>query len=232
MIRYVIVDDEPIAHRIIEKYASEVPHLSKAGNCYNPVEAISMLRQNTIDLIFLDIKMPRMSGFTFLKSLRDVPEIIITTAYEQYALEGYEFAVTDYLLKPFSFERFIKAIGRVRAREDTIQDKIPTDEPGENRMFIKTDREHKQVSLDDIRYIQAYGNYCKVYLSDEMLITPKKISDFESELPSDWFARIHKSYMISKLHIESISGNKVQILNEYLPVGETYKHVIDRLLNG
>ncbi|MFY0594461.1 LytR/AlgR family response regulator transcription factor [Roseivirga sp.] len=231
MINFLIIDDEPIAHRIIEGYAKELTWMHKVDNCFNAMEAISVLQEKQIDLIFLDINMPQLSGFDLLKTLSHPPKVIVTTAYQEFALEGYELEVTDYLLKPFSFERFIKAINKINVSKTLASSSVSqTSEP--ESIFIREDRRSRQVWLSDIRYIEAYGNYCKVYLESEMIITPEKISDFQKILPSTTFLRTHKSFIVAKNHINAIEGSKINILNRFIPIGQTYANTIKKLLKS
>lgn len=231
MTRYIIVDDEPIAHRIIEGYAKNLSQLEKVGNCYNALEALSLLQSKAIDLIFLDINMPQLSGFDLLKTLPSPPKVIVTTAYQEYAVEGYELEVTDYLLKPFSFERFLKAVNKVVLNVSTPVT-ISSGEETNQKIFIKEDRRLRQISIKDIYIIEAYGNYCKIHLENEILITPEKISGLEEILPSNAFMRTHKSFIVAKNHIKAIEGSKISILEKFIPIGQTYASTIKKILKG
>ena len=224
MIRYVIIDDEPIAHGIIEEFAGSMHHLQKTGNCYDAFEAIKLLQEQQVDLLFLDINMPKLSGFEFLKTLSNPPKVIITSAYKEFALDGYEFDVVDYLLKPFSIERFIKAVNKIKSSNFNSTN---TQEANfqQQQLFIKSDKKLHQVYLNDILYIEAYGNYCKVHLEDELIVTLQKISDFETQLSSN-FIRVHKSFIVSKQKIKSVEGNSLHIKDKQIPIGQTYKSVI------
>jgi DNA-binding LytR/AlgR family response regulator len=234
MIYYLIIDDEPIAHRIIENYCENLTHLEKKGNCYNAFEAIEFLNENAVDLLFLDINMPKLSGFDFLKTLPNPPKIIVTSAYKEFALEGYELNVSDYLLKPFSFERFIKAINKTI---DNAQNKksitaVPTNqaELKTNSFFLRGDKKHHQIHFDDLLFIEAYGHYCKVYLKNDMIISHQKISDFVQLLPKFNFIRTHKSFIAAKDKIKQIEGNRILIDKYKIPIGQTYKENIMMLL--
>lgn len=251
MIRYLIVDDEPIAHEIIEDYSKLLPHLTLVHQCYDAFQAIQFLSKHEVDLIFLDLNMPKLKGFDFLKTLRHPPKVIVTTAYSEFAIESYELDVVDYLLKPFSFERFAKAVNKIRfegkqQRADTLVspndspnvrvdqrvDPIPNNTPTENpqRIFLKSDKKYHQIALDEILYIEAYGNYCKVYLEDEMIMTSQKISSFESILPSNQFLRVHKSFIVAIQHIKLIEGNRITIHTSQVPIGKVYKLNVNRLV--
>lgn len=229
MMYYAIMDDEPIAHRIIEGYCKNLSHLKKVGNCYNAFEAMMLLGQQKVDLLFLDINMPKLSGFDFLKTLVNPPKIIVTTAYKEFALEGYELNITDYLLKPFSFDRFLKAInktfgGKVEAiATDTTAN---ADQP---RLFIKGDKKHHQINSGEILFVEAYGNYTKLYLKNDMLVSHEKISNYEGLLPANNFLRVHKSFLVALDKIKSIEGNRITIENHKIPIGQTYKENIKKL---
>ncbi|MCC1483528.1 LytR/AlgR family response regulator transcription factor [Winogradskyella immobilis] len=224
MIRYVIIDDEPIAHGIIEGFADSMHHLQKTGNCYDAFEAIKLLQEQQVDLLFLDINMPKLSGFEFLKTLSNPPKVIITSAYKEFALDGYEFDVVDYLLKPFSIERFIKAVNKIKPLNFNSTNTQETHFQ-QQQLFIKSDKRLHQIYVNDILYIEAYGNYCKVHLEDELIVTLQKISDFETQLSSN-FIRVHKSFIVSKQKIKSVEGNSIHLKDKQIPIGQTYKSVI------
>lgn len=231
MTHYLIIDDEPIAHRIIEKYCDNLPHLKKSGNCFNAFEAMQFLNQEQVDLLFLDINMPKLSGFDFLKTLTHPPKIIVTTAYKEFALEGYELNISDYLLKPFSFERFVKAINKtITNNQQEINNNIPVNQTEKipESFFLKGDKKHHQIHFNNILFIEAYGHYCKVYLKDKIILSNEKISSLEKSLP-DTFIRTHKSFIVSKSKIEQIEGNRILIKENKIPIGQTYKKNIKLL---
>lgn len=224
MIHYLIVDDEPIAHRIIEKYCDNLPHLEKKGSCYNAFEAMQFLNENKVNLLFLDINMPKLSGFDFLKTISNPPKIIVTTAYKEFALEGYELNISDYLLKPFSFERFVKAVNKTTANRTLAQKSSPKTVITEvNSFFLKGDKKYHQVHLDSILFIEAYGHYTKVYLENEMILSHGKISSLQDLLPESRFIRTHKSFIVAKNKIKQIEGNRILINEHKIPIGQTYK---------
>ncbi|WP_445711905.1 LytR/AlgR family response regulator transcription factor [Flavobacterium sp.] len=233
MISYLIVDDEPIAHRIIEKYCSMLPHLEKKGNCYNAFEAMQFLNKNEVNLLFLDINMPKLSGYEFIKTILNPPKIIVTTAYKEFALEGYELNISDYLLKPFSFERFVKAVNKtintVKEKDTLLGFTKPIIESLGTSFFLKGDKKHTQVHLKDLLFIEAYGHYTKVYLKNEMIVSHEKISSFEKLLPDSQFIRTHKSFIVSKSEINHIEGNRIIIQNHKIPIGQTYKVNVNKL---
>ncbi|WP_299114883.1 LytTR family DNA-binding domain-containing protein [uncultured Winogradskyella sp.] len=230
MITYLIVDDESMAHNIIKGYCDKVGGMQLMKDCYDALEALKYLRSNTIDLIFLDINMPKLKGFEFLKTLTSSPKVIVTTAYQEYALEGYELNVVDYLLKPFSFERFLKALNKVNQSEAPV---VSNEQPATERLdqiFLYADKKHFQVSVKDILFIEASGNYCKVVLKEDSHLVRTKISDFLQLLPSQKFLQVHKSFIVSKQHIDSIEGNRINMLDHKIPIGKLYKANVNEIL--
>lgn len=227
---YCIVDDEPIAHRIIEGYCANLPYLQKTGNCFDVFEAIQLLNQRTVELIFLDINMPKLSGFDLLKTIPQPPKVIVTSAYKEFALEGYELNVADYLLKPFSFERFLKAMNKVMDAPEPTLFPGPTTEPKNASFFLKGDKKIHQIHIDDILFVEAYGNYTKVFLAEEMIISHEKISSLEALLPAPDFVRVHKSFIIATDKINTVEGNRINVRQHVVPVGQTYKQQLNQLL--
>ncbi len=225
--KYCIIDDEPIAHRIIEGYCKNLPYLEKTGNCYDAFEAMQLMSNHSVDLIFLDINMPKISGFDLLKTMQQIPKVIVTSAYEEFALEGYELNISDYLLKPFSFERFLKAMNKViDYHQPTL---IPSSKKKKDSFFLKGDKKIHQIHTDDILFIEAYGNYTKVFLAEETIISHEKISSFEELLPSSDFLRVHKSFIIAASKIKMIEGNRIMIREHFVPIGQTYKNRLKQL---
>lgn len=231
MISYVIIDDEPIAHRIIEGYCEELPYLKKIGSAYNVFEASQILSTNKVDLIFLDINMPKMTGFEWLKTISRPPKIIVTSAYKEYALEGYELDVIDYLFKPFSFGRFLKAVNKLNETK-TIGITESLLSKNEHSFFLKGDKQHHQISANTILFVEAIGNYTKVYFNNEMIITHEKISSMEKLLSDFNFLRVHKSFLVSIDKIRSVQGNQIHLQSHKIPIGQTYKSRIIELLGG
>ena len=233
MIRYVIIDDEPIAHRIIEKYCADLPHLEKKGNCYNAFEAMQLLNEQDVDLLFLDLNMPKLSGFDFLRTLSNPPKIIVTTAYAEFALESYDLDVADYLLKPFAFDRFVKAVNKALSKT-TSQAAAPLSPVAnaKSTLFLKGDKKFHQIQWDHILFVEAYGHYTKVYLKDEMILSNQKISALEELLPSDQFLRVHKSFIVATDKIKFIEGNRLTIQEHEIPIGQTYKNLVSKLYNS
>lgn len=230
---YVIIDDEPIAHRILEKYCNELPLLHKVGNAYNALEASEIIIKQKVDLIFLDIQMPKITGFEFLKSLAQPPKVIVTTAYKEFALEGYELNVVDYLLKPFSLSRFLKAINKVNENNkmnSAVSETVSEIKNGS--IFLKGDKVHHQIQIRDILFVEAYGNYVKVYSKEKMIVIHEKISTLETILSKHNVLRVHKSFLVTIKHITSIQGNRIHIQDYKIPIGQTYKNSINELINN
>ncbi|MFY0630915.1 MAG: response regulator transcription factor [Flavobacteriaceae bacterium] len=226
----IIADDEPIARQILENYIDNIPHLELIASCKNAFEVIEVLQEKQVDVLFLDINMPKLSGLSLLKTMQYKPNVIITTAYPEHAVEGFELSVTDYLLKPFSLERFLQAVSKVK--HNTTKQVISTLKEKENistSLFVKSDKKIIKIDFDSIFYIEAYGNYIKIH-TDKMILTPQTLSDFLAKLP-DTFMRIHKSFVINFNHLKLIDGNQIVLQNEVkLTIGKSYrKSILDRV---
>lgn len=231
MIRYLIIDDEHIAHDIIKGYCDLLPNLVLQKNCYDAIEALEYLHQHTVDLIFLDLHMPKLKGFDLLKTLQSPPRVIVTTAYSEFAWEGYELNVVDYLLKPFSFERFVKAVNKaVAASLPTMAPKNTWVNKEAATIFLKADNKYIQVHIADILVIEAAGNFSKVITGGATILVRDTFSDLLNALPADHFLQVHRSFAIAPKHIISIEGNQIRIGNHIVPIGKTYKVFVDRLL--
>lgn len=230
MITYLIIDDEHVAHDIIRGYCDLLPNMKLVQNCYNGLEAFEFISRNEVDLIFLDLNMPKLKGFDFLKSLKNPPKVIVTTAYEEFALEGYELNISDYLLKPFSFERFLKAInktfiGNTRSNFEKTEGKSISE-----RIFLKSKKKYTQIEIDDLLFIEASGNYTKVVTKNNSITIREKLSDVMGFLPNEAFLQVHKSFVVAHKQIKSIEGNRIYILDHVVPVGKVYKANILKLL--
>jgi DNA-binding LytR/AlgR family response regulator len=222
-IKCLIVDDEILAQDVIEKYILATPTLKLAGKCDNAIEAITFLHNNKVDLMFLDLNMPEMGGLDMLKTLSRPPKVIFTTAYSEYALESYEYGAVDYLLKPIKFERFMKAVNKVVEQFPVSKQDATSAEEESYSIFIKEDQITYQLKTATILYIEAYGNYLKVHTPDKTYVTRETMHEMQNLLPEKEFVRVHKSYIVSLAHIESIMGNRISIKGEEIPVGEMYK---------
>lgn len=231
MIRYLIIDDEHIAHDIIKRHCDLLPDMQLMKNCYDALEAFEYLNKNEVELIFLDLNMPILKGFEFLKTLQNPPKVIVTTAYQEYALEGYEQNVVDYLLKPFGFERLLKAINKAFGSTE-IQKKVVSSENSSvsKRIFVQSNKKHIQLDIENILYIEATGNYIKIVTPTETILVREKLSTFLELLPKNVFVRVHKSFAIALKYIKSIEGNIIFIANHKIPIGKMYKLNIIQLL--
>jgi DNA-binding LytR/AlgR family response regulator len=229
MIKYIIIDDEHIAHDIIKGYCDALPNLSFVQHCYDAIEAMKCLRNHQVDLIFLDLNMPKLKGFEFLRTLQNPPKVIVTTAYQEYALEGYELNIIDYLLKPFGFDRFVKAINKIEGSTTTVSNVNVSKET--NSLFLRSNKKLVQVKTDEILFIEATGNYVNVTTTEQEIKVREKISDILDLLPDDAFFQIHKSFIVSKKHINEIEGNRILIRGFVIPIGKTYKLNLNKLLS-
>ncbi len=231
MIKYLIIDDEHIAHDIIRGYCDMLPNLEFVGDCYDAIEALDFLSKESVDLIFLDLNMPKLKGFEFLKTLTSPPKVIVTTAYSEFALEGYELNVVDYLLKPFSFERFLRAINKVKESTQEIKRPlISTSKVEVNQVFFKQNNSHIQVDVNTVLYIEASRNYTKVVTTTDTITIREKISNTLEMLPQGEFLQVHKSFAVAQKHIKSIEGNRIFIGNDIVPIGKLYRTNVMELL--
>ncbi|HVS92542.1 MAG TPA: LytTR family DNA-binding domain-containing protein [Mucilaginibacter sp.] len=227
----VIIDDEPIARKLLQEYIEEIDFLELAGSAENPLKAAGLLAGQGVDLIFLDINMPKMSGMEFLRSSPNLPMVILTTAYEQYALEGFELAVIDYLVKPFSLERFLKAC-RKALEYKSLKDNGSHSTPLEY-IFVKSEGKLERVVLDELIYVQSLSNYIILRTNKSKLIVYLTIKGILENLPYDRFIQVHKSYIINAHKIDSIEGNTIRIQGEQIPIGQSfYDAAMGRILKG
>jgi len=226
-IKCLIVEDEELARDLLEKFISKIPHLELVAKCENPLKAMAVLQEHTIDLMFLDIQMPELTGVEFLKMLPTKPVVVFTTAYPSYALEGYQLDVTDYLLKPFSFERFAQAVNKASEliRLKSLSQTMPNIlENAKDYILLKSEHKVLKVRYSDIRYIESMREYAAFHTTSQgrilSLISLKKL---EKDLPANLFIRIHKSFIASKEQISALEGNMVHIGTDKLPIGASYK---------
>lgn len=235
--RCLIVDDEPLAHKVIRNYCYDLPYIEVVGGVHSAIEAMTFLNSDSIDLLFLDINMPKIQGLDFLKTLSNPPLVIVTTAYQEFALQSYEQQVVDYLLKPFSLARFLKAINRANDQKSLLdaQSKpitapvVTTANQVSETLFIKGDKKVHQVKVDAILYLESYGSYVKVHLQDEMIITLERLTNYETKLAEHGFIRIHKSYLVPVSKIVVIEGNEMVVGEQRLPIGAVYRHNVNDL---
>ncbi|AZA77212.1 DNA-binding response regulator [Chryseobacterium sp. G0186] len=222
MINCIIVDDEPLAARLLENHISKIDHLKLAGKAENAMEAYQLLQNQSVDLMFLDIQMPHLNGIDFLRSLSQKPKTIFTTAYRDFAIQGFELEAVDYLLKPITFERFFKSVERILRNSDHKDDFI----------ILKTEGMQRKIDLSEIVYIESQGNDIKVTLANHLsFISKNKIADLESTLASKGFVRIHRSFMINTECVTAFNNNEVHLSDYKIPVGRSYKIEFDRFIN-
>jgi DNA-binding LytR/AlgR family response regulator len=228
--KYLIVDDEPLARKLMATHAAQVEILEQAGQCASAIEATQLIRNQKIDLIFLDIEMPELSGLDFIKTFKNPPAIILVTAHRNFAPEAFDLDVLDYLLKPVSFERFLKSVNK-------FLDKVslpapPGSSSGDSKDFIylKANRKDHKIKLDDILYIESLDDYVRVVLNNQTLITHENISTLEQKLPADKFVRIHRSFLISMKYITTISAESVFVAGKELPFGRAFKKLAQQVI--
>jgi len=221
ILKTLVIDDEPLAQNIIRKYAEDIKSIEIKGFCNDALEAMLILENQAIDLIFLDINMPKLSGIEFLKILKNPPLIILTTAYTDYAMEGYELNVLDYLVKPFSFVRFLKAVQKAEQQIQISKKTKELEKP--ESIFIKSNKKSYQVRFIDIVYIEGLGDYIKIYTEKTHLITSLTMKKMEELLPENEFYRIHKSYIVNLKKIVAIEGNMVELSNVKLTIGSNFR---------
>lgn len=233
ILKCLLVDDEPPAREIIRRYIEDVPMLQLMGECGNAIQAISFLQQNQPDLLFLDIRMPQLKGNEFLKVIKNPPPVIITSAHPEYALEGYELDVIDYLLKPIQFDRFIKAVNKVFAFKGhhAIETRQATEPPKqENFVYFRVDRKMVKVMLNDILYVESMKDYVKIFTGKETIITKQSLNAVEAMLPENQFIRIHRSYIVSLSKVRSYSHELIEVNKEEIPIGKLYRHEVLKML--
>lgn len=221
----VIVEDEPLARNLMMEYVRKVPTLNLVEACSSPLAALEVMRQNTIDLLFLDVQMPELTGISLLKILQKRPLVILTTAYSEYALEGYDLDVVDYLLKPITFERFLRAVDKViqrlEAKKPSPTEKIPGVE--QPFVFVKDGTKLVKVVFDDILYVEGLKDYVTIHLKHQKIVSLQRLKTLEDQLPPDKFIRIHNSFIVALHAIDVVHKNNVQVREAQLPIGETYK---------
>lgn len=236
-IKAIIVDDEPLAIEVIESYLKAFSDIEIIGKCGDGIQAFQLLQQKKVDLMFLDIKMPKINGNDLLKSLKNPPKVIFTTAYDDYAVEGFELNALDYLLKPIPFERFLKAMDKVYehygfSKQQSVQTENQNLRSHNLFLYLKVDRKTVKVDVNEILWVESQKDYIKVILNDRTLISKQKISIVEELLPEDGFLRIHRSFIIALNKVKSFSSSIVEIENKELPIGRNYKNECQRRLKA
>lgn len=227
----LVVDDEHPALKLLEDYISKMPELELVAKCDNALDANNILQDQPVDLMFLDIQMPDLTGLDFIKSLKRKPVIILTTAYSEYALEGYELDVTDYLLKPFSFERFMQAVNKAQELIILKKKEKTSIKTAKDHIFVKADYKKVKVNFDDILYIEGLREYVSFFTKDKRIVTLEAMKNLEQILPADQFIRVHKSYIIPLKKVEAVVGNMLEIAGKNIPIGKSYREKVMKLFS-
>jgi len=239
-IHCLVIDDEPPAREILKQHIAGVEALELAGTCGNAVEAVSFLKEYRVDLLFLDIQMPQLLGTNFIRTLKNPPKVIFTTAYRKYAVEGFELDAVDYLLKPISFERFLKAVNKVLPLNgSTVHVAMPIsmqteklNETSNSFLYFRAERKMVKVFFHDILYVEGLKDYIKIVTDPKTIVTKHVLSTLEEMLPANDFLRIHKSYIVAINKIDSYTADSVNIAKHELPIGRLYKFDVNRVLNS
>jgi len=220
----LVVEDEPLAAEVIEDYINEVPFLQLTAKCNDAIDALEVLRKEKVDLIFLDIHLPKLKGLDFIKTLNNPPKIIITSAYQEYALEGYELNVLDYLLKPIEFSRFVMAANKLKQHEETVQ--ITRHFPAAYErpfLFFNVSKKKVRIFLDEILYIESLKEYIRIIAKDKAILTKFQLGEIEELLKQNNFLRTHRSFIVAKDKIEAFSATDIEINGKQIPIGRSYK---------
>ncbi|MCK3684829.1 LytTR family DNA-binding domain-containing protein [Maribellus sp. YY47] len=234
MIRTIAIDDEPLALQLVSSYIGKTPSLKLAGAFDNPIDAREFLEENEVDLIFLDIEMPDLNGIEFTRLLENRPKIVFTTAYEKYALQGFKFEAVDYLLKPFGYEEFLKAVEKVKKLIGYERSAQKEEVSANNEfLFLKSEYKIRRINFNDIVYIEGLKDYIKVHLynQDKPILSLSSMKSIESKLPESKFMRVHRSYIVNLERIETIDRSRIVFGKVYIPVSEQYKDAFQNFLN-
>lgn len=232
-INCLIIDDEELARDLVENYVLRLPHLHVVGKCANPIEAMQVLQSEKVDLLFLDIQMPELTGIEFLKTMQQRPLVIFTTAYKEHALEGYELDIVDYLLKPFRFERFLQAVNRaaklLKRQNSTpvsinsLPERQAKEQQKKNYILVKSDFKVFRILHEDILYIESMKEYVAFHTKNGRTMSLGSLKKLQTELPTEQFIRIHKSYMVNMDYVSALEGNMLHLLEHRLPIGTSFK---------
>lgn len=224
MISCIIIEDQPPAQRVLQKFIGDMETLELKATFFDALKAIDFLKTEPVHLIFLDIHLPKISGIEFLKALPNKPHVILTTAFSDYALESYEYQVVDYLLKPFSFERFVKAISKVPVNKTQPEGAMPENDSAQEMIFIKSGFDHLRILINDIHYIQSEAHYTELFTSDKKYLTSHSLKHWLQTLPPGQFTQVHKSYIVNSQKILKVSGNRIFFdKDRSVPIGRAFK---------
>jgi len=232
-LKTIAIDDEPLAIRLVSDYVSKTPFLELVGAFDNPLDAIDFLSTNMADLILVDIQMPDLTGIEFTRSLEDGPKIIFTTAYEKYAIEGFKLNAIDYLLKPFSYEEFLKAAGKARKQAELEASALPSIESNNQFLFLKSEYKIRRINFNDILYIEGLKDYIKVYVTgdDKPVLSLNSIKSLEQKLPEEKFMRVHRSFIVNLDKIDTIERSRIIFGKTFIPVSDQYKNKFQEYLD-
>ena len=230
-IKCLIIDDEPLAQKVIESYLQNFTFIELIAKCENAIVALEWMKKQKIDLIFLDISMPFISGIEFVKTLKNPPAIILTTAHKEFAVESYELNVLDYLLKPFSFERFLKSINKLGNQETEAARAVLEDSDNDVFIYVKSEKKNVKILLKEILFIESLKDYIKIHLQNKTLITQLPISEIEQRLP-DNFLRVHRSFIVAKDKITAFTQHDLEIGKHQIPVGRNYKMIVSKSIRS
>ena len=233
-INCIIVDDEPMAREILENHLKRIDSIHIVGSCKNAVEAFNLLNSENIDLIFLDINMPEISGLSFAKSINKKIKIIFTTAYREYALDGFDLKAVDYLLKPISFERLFQSIHKFKNESLSFRQDVTQDIPVANGdfFFVRSDRKMIKINFSELDYVESLADYVKIHSNAKVVITRETISSIEAKLPKKDFLRVHRSFIVSINKIESFTNEFIEIQNKAIPISRSYKNDVKHRLDN
>jgi DNA-binding LytR/AlgR family response regulator len=225
IINCIIVDDEPVAREILENHLQKVEVVNVVGTCKNAIEAFNEINSNQIDLIFLDINMPEVSGLSFAKSINKNIKVIFTTAYREYAVDGFNLQVVDYLLKPISFERLLQAVNKYLGENTVVENNFTTEivQDKSDFIFVRSDRKMVKINFSEINYIESFSDYIKIHLTNKITVTRETITNIEGKLPQKDFIRTHRSYIISLSKIDSFTNEFVEVNKKAIPISRSYK---------
>lgn len=226
--RCLIIEDEPLPAQILEEYIGQTPGLAYSGHCTDAIYALEYLKKEPIDLIFLDIHLPKLKGLEFLKLLKHPPLVIVTTAYHQYALEGYEYEIVDYLMKPIAYSRFLQAVEKAKHRHQPLNQQVPSPE----YLYFNVNRKQVKVMIAEIRYIESMKEYCRIHTTTQRLMTQVTLTEMENLLPDTDFLRVHRSFMIHLKHLTAFNTTELEIGTIQIPIGKTYVEDVLKLLKS
>ncbi|WP_422860246.1 LytR/AlgR family response regulator transcription factor [Flagellimonas sp. S174] len=224
MIKCILVDDEPLARSLLEGHIAEIPYLELLGSFKNALEASDFLNKKKVDVVFLDIQMPKLTGLDFLGTLSNAPKVIFTTAYRQYALDSYEFEAVDYLLKPITFSRFLKAINKLTHSVQSVS-KVEIESPNPDFMFVSSNKKQVKVVFDKISHIESFKDYIRIHLPNESLVIKEQLGNILKDLPSH-FIRVHRSYVINSRKVTAYTARDIEITSLEIPIGGKYKEYV------